>query len=138
MGTMHQLIADMPKRRDTLIAAKTVSLMCAVGALWLFVSPWAFGFSDASSAWNAWLVGVVMFLCSLVRLLAPAGTTGASYINAALAVWIFISPWVYGYVGKGPRLTNDLGLGVFMFSMSLVSARETRRRSGSESAARSI
>lgn len=127
MATTHQLIRDVPKRRDTLIAAKTVSLMCAVASLWLFVSPWAFGFSDYASAWNAWLIGVVMFMCSLVRVLAPVGTTGASYVTAALAVWIFISPWIYGYAGHGPRLTNSLALGVFLFSMSLVSARETRR-----------
>ena len=127
MASTHQPMTIRPKRRDTLIAAKTVSLMCAVGALWLFVSPWAFGFSEGASAWNAWLVGAIMFLCSLVRLLAPARTTPASYVNAVLAVWIFISPWIYGYAGQGPRLTNSLALGVFIFFMSLVSARETRR-----------
>ncbi|MBV8812555.1 MAG: SPW repeat protein [Acidobacteriaceae bacterium] len=127
---MHPTIKETPTRRDTLIAAQTVSLMCAVGALWLFVSPWADGFSDYRDPWNAWIVGAVMFVCSLIRLIGPARTTFFSYVNAVLAVWILVSPWVYGYAGNGPRLTNSLAVGVFILAMSLVSARETRHLSG--------
>ncbi len=126
----HPAIKETPKRRDTLIAAQTISLMCAVGALWLFVSPWAYGFSDSRDAWNAWLVGAVMFLCSLVRLIGPARTTIFSYVNTVLAIWIFISPWIFGYAGVGPRLTNSLAVGVFIFALSFLSARQTRRPSG--------
>ena len=128
----HSTIKETPKQRDTAIAAKTASLVCAVGSLWLFVSPWSDGFADAPDAWNAWLVGTVMFLCSLVRLLGPTRTTGFSYVTAVLAVWVFISPWVYGFTADGPRLTNNLAVGAFLFAMSLISARETRRGSTSE------
>jgi hypothetical protein len=113
---------------DTLTAARTVSLMCAVIGLWYFVSPWAYAYSPHESALNSWIVGAVMFLCAGLRLLSPARTTGFSYVNAVLGVWVFISPWVYGFAGEsGPRLVNSLAVGVLMFALSLVSARETRR-----------
>jgi hypothetical protein len=115
-------------REDTFTAARTVSLMCAVIGLWYFVSPWAYAYSPHESAWNSWIVGAVMFLCAVLRLLSPARTTAFSYVNAALAVWVFISPWVYGFAGEsGPRLVNSLAVGVLMFALSLISARETRR-----------
>lgn len=112
-----------PEQQDKAIAAQTVSLMVAVAALWFFVSPWAYGFSLKASAWNAWGVGAVMFAFACLRLLAPMHTSGFSRVNAVLAVWVFFSPWIYGYVQHGPRLTNSLSVGVFVFALSLVSAK---------------
>ncbi len=32
-------------------------------AIWLFISPWVLGFADVPrAAWDAWIVGVVVFL----------------------------------------------------------------------------
>jgi hypothetical protein len=112
-----------PEQQDEMTAARTVSLMVAVAALWFFVSPWAYGFSLHASAWNAWIVGIVMFVFACLRLLAPTHTSGFSRVNAVLAVWVFFSPWIYGYVQHGPRLTNSLAVGAFVFAMSLVSAK---------------
>lgn len=112
-----------PEQQDMAVAAQTVSVMVAVAALWLFVSPWAYGFSIEASSWNAWGIGAVMFVFSCLRLLAPMHTSGFSRMNAALAVWVFFSPWIYGYAQQGPRLTNSLSIGVFVFALSLVSAK---------------
>lgn len=115
-------------REDTLVAARTTSLMCAVFSLWFFVSPWAYGFSEHTDAWNSWLVGAVMLLCAMARLASPMRTTVFSYANAFLALWVFISPWIFGYASQsGPRLVNSLSVGVLVFSLSLISAHETRR-----------
>lgn len=115
-----------PEQEDADIATRTISLMLAVASLWFFVSPWAYGFSTRESAWNAWLVGVIMFVFSVIRLLAPAHTSGFSRVTAVLAIWVFISPWVYGYTANGPRLTNSLAVGVFIFAFSLVAARTSK------------
>lgn len=112
-----------PEQQDNAIAAQTVSLMVLVAALWLFVSPWAYGFSTEASAWNAWGVGAIMFAFSCFRLLAPMHTAAFSRVNAVLAVWVFFSPWIYGYVQQGPRLTNSLSIGVLVFALSLISAK---------------
>jgi hypothetical protein len=111
-----------PEQQDMAVAAQTVSLMVAVAALWLFVSPWAYGFSLEASAWNAWGVGAIMFAFSCFRLLAPMHTSGFSRVNAVLAVWVFFSPWIYSYAHQGPRLTNSLSIGIFVLALSLVSA----------------
>ena len=116
-----------PEQQDAAIAAQTTSLMVAIAALWFFVSPWAYGFSLHESAWNSWIVGVVMLAFATIRLLSPAHTGGLSRVNAALAVWVFFSPWIYGYAINGPRLTNSLAVGVFIFALSLVSAKTTSR-----------
>lgn len=92
-----------PEQQDTAIAAQTTSLMVAIVALWVFISPWTFGFSLRASALNAWLVGAVMLVFSIIRLLSPAHTSGFSRVNAVLAAWIFFSPWIYGYALNGPR-----------------------------------
>lgn len=116
-----------PEQQDAAIAAQTTSLMVAVAALWFFVSPWAYGFSLHESAWNSWIVGVLMLAFATIRLLSPAHTSGFSRVNAVLAVWVFFSPWIYGYAINGQRLTNSLAVGVFIFALSLVSAKTTSR-----------
>jgi hypothetical protein len=116
-----------PEQQDVAIAAQTTSLMVAIASLWFFVSPWAYGFSLHESAWNSWMVGAIMLAFSSIRLLSPAHTSGFSRVNAVLAVWVFLSPWIYGYSVNGPRLTNSLAVGVFIFALSLVSAKTTSR-----------
>jgi hypothetical protein len=116
-----------PEQQDIAIAAQTTSLMVAIAALWFFVSPWAYGFSLHESAWNSWIVGAIMLVSACIRLLSPAHTSGFSRVNTVLAVWVFFSPWIYGYTLNDPRLTNSLAVGVFIFSLSLVSAKATSR-----------
>ena len=116
-----------PEQQDTDIAAQTASLMVAIAALWFFVSPWAYGFSLHESAWNSWMVGAVMLAFSCIRLLSPAHTSGFSRVNAVLAIWVFFSPWIYGYAANGSRLTNSLAVGIFIFALSLISAKATSR-----------
>ncbi len=116
-----------PEQEDIGIAARTTSLGVAVAALWFFVSPWAYGFSLHASAWNAWVVGAVMLVFACLRVLAPSHTSGFSRVNTVLAVWVFLSPWIYGYASHGPRLTNSLSVGVFIFALSIVSTKATAR-----------
>lgn len=116
-----------PEQQDIAIAAQTTSLMVAIASLWFFVSPWAYGFPLHESAWNSWLVGAAMLVFAVIRLLAPGHTSGFSRVNTVLAVWVFFSPWIYGYTMNGPRLTNSLAVGAFIFSLSLVSGKATHR-----------
>lgn len=101
--------------------------MVAIAALWFFVSPWAYGFSLHGSAFNAWFVGAAMFVFACLRLLAPTHTGAFSRVNAVLAIWVFLSPWIYGYASQDPRLTNSLAVGIFIFALSLISAKTASR-----------
>lgn len=116
--------ASVPERSDQVIAARTASLMVFAAALWFFVSPWAYyGGAGTTSGWNAWFVGAIMLLLALARTVRPIHTIGFSRANAILAVWVFISPWVFGYAGYTGRLVNSVSVGLFIFIMSLASAK---------------
>src|SRR6185437_13449984 len=117
-----------PEQEDDATAVRTASLMVAVAALWFFVSPWAYGFSLQESAANAWGVGAVMFVFAGLRLLAPRHTGGFSRVNSVLAVWVFLSPWIYGFVSHSARLTNCVAVGIFIFVLSMISANTTARQ----------
>lgn len=105
-----------------MVAARTSSFFCWMAALWLFVSPWAyFGVSDQRSAWNAWIVGALMVVASLVRLIHPRSTYGFSVVNAVLSLWVLASPFVFGYTSQKGRLANTLTIGAATLSFSLLS-----------------
>jgi len=87
--------------------------------LWFFVSPWVYGAAGNPNAWNSWIVGALIALFSLIRLGSRGGATYLGWANAILAVWVFISPWVYGYTANTGRFVNSLCVGVVVFVISL-------------------
>jgi hypothetical protein len=68
-------------------------------------------------------VGGILLLSSMLRLWYPLSTVAFSWFNMVLGVWVFISPWVFGYTSETGRLVNTLCLGVVITGMSLMSAR---------------
>ena len=117
-----------PEQEDMMTAVRTASLMVAVVSLWFFVSPWAYGFSLQESAANAWAVGALMVIFASLRLLAPRHTGGFSWVTSVLAVWVFVSPWIYGFASNAPRLTNCVAVGIFVFAVSMISVKTTGPR----------
>jgi hypothetical protein len=73
-------------------------------AIWLFISPWVLKFAFAGAAagsgtiaaWNAWVLGVVVFLVALSAM-GQRFVRGQEWVNLALGVWIFIAPWVLAF-----------------------------------------
>lgn len=103
--------------------AKAASVICLLAAIWLFVSPWVYGAFGNGNAWNSWIVGGFIFLFALIRISRPAYGRIFSWINLVLGIWVFFSPWIYGYVGNTGRFINSLCVGVVVFLFSIVSAR---------------
>src|SRR5579883_4696 len=102
---------------DNVTAARVASLFSAIAALWCFVSQWAYyGVSSMPHAWNGWIVGAIMFIFAAVRVYRPWLVPGLSLTNSVLAVWIFLSPWIF-----------SLAIGVVIFALSLLSARITKQ-----------
>lgn len=81
-------------------------------AIWFFISPWVLQFGQNASvapleqgtpatdvvgaaAWNAWVLGVIVFLVALSAMGRLA--RGQEWINLLLGIWIFIAPWVLGF-----------------------------------------
>jgi hypothetical protein len=72
--------------------------LAALVGIWVFISPWVLGTTaSAAAAWNAWILGAALVIVALA-VLATSGYL-ADWINVALGVWLFISPWVLGYTG---------------------------------------
>jgi len=76
-------------------------------AVFLFLSPWLFAFampagaggaraaSDAS--WDSWILGVVIFLVAASAVFWPQ--PWEELVNALLGLWLFVAPFVLGFVG---------------------------------------
>lgn len=63
--------------------------------IWLFITPWIFGFSHTSFAWSPFIMGALVFLFSIWEI--ANGKIVAETINLIIGIWIFISPWVLGF-----------------------------------------
>lgn len=76
-----------------------------VGA-WLFISPWVLGFTGSSAAaWNAWILGLIVAALALWALSGPA-SRGAQWSLAIAAAWVFVAPWLLGFVGVAAGAWN--------------------------------
>ena len=50
---------------------------------------------------------------------APYGSAGLSWVNTILAIWVFASPWIYGYEANTGRFVNSLCVGIAVFVLSI-------------------
>jgi hypothetical protein len=101
------------------------SLLALFAGLWLFVSPWVYGAPGNSAAWNSWIVGALIFLFALIRRSQPAATK-LSWLNSMLGIWVFVSPWVFGYTGTAGRFINSMCVGFIVFCAAIVAANSER------------
>jgi hypothetical protein len=111
---------DTNANLNSVRAASTIVLLAGI---WFFVSPWVYNAYAHPNAWNACIVGALMFILGCIRIGRPAYLTGLSWCNTVLGIWAFFSPWIYGYSGHTGRLINSLCVGVVVFIFSIVSAR---------------
>ncbi len=65
-------------------------------AVFLFLTPWIFGFmSEHTAARNAWVIGVVMGIVAIVALTKFA--EWEEWVNLLLGVWVVVSPSVLAH-----------------------------------------
>jgi hypothetical protein len=84
-----------------------------VFAIWLFFSPFFLGYSsDARSAGNAYVLGVLVAIFSIWALAAPQ--KWEEWINLLLGIWLIISPWVLRVGGDSVATTNFVILGLLV------------------------
>lgn len=94
-------------------------------AIWFFISPWvlAFGYTTAAAgtptvaAWNAWILSVLVFLVALTAM-GRRAVNGQEWFNLVLGVWIFIAPWVLGFVGAPDAAWDHWIVGALVFLVS--------------------
>ncbi len=106
---------------------KTTSTINLLAGIWLFVSAWVYGAYTMPNAWNNWIVGALIVIFAIIRLASPPLMSWVSWINCALGMWTFASPWVYGYTGNTGRFANSLIVGVIVFFLAIASAKALPR-----------
>lgn len=64
--------------------------------LWLIASAWALGFTGVSAAfWNAMAAGAVIVVTAITAL--TRFHEWEEWADAALGVWLILSPWILGF-----------------------------------------
>ena len=105
--------------------ARSASLLAFLGGLWLFLSPWIYGASGNSNAWNSWIIGAVICFLALMRGSRPAAIN-LSWLNSILGLWTFLSPWIFAYTGSSGRMINSLCVGFLVFCSAIIGANSAR------------
>ena len=96
--------------------------------IWLIVSPWVIG-ADELGSWNAWGTGAVIAIVAFLALgrertdadrpedRLARDNHKLEWINAAVAVWLFVSPWVLHMIY--PMAWNSWIVAVIVFAVSI-------------------
>jgi hypothetical protein len=96
--------------------------------IWLFVSPWVYGGQGSAGALNGWIAGALIVILAAIRFGNAPGPL--RFVHSLLGIWVFVSPWVFGYAGDTARLINSLGVGMLVFFLSLgAEVTKTRQKS---------
>jgi hypothetical protein len=121
----HELLitTDPPPRvTDAMIAMRVTSFVVFLASACFFGLPILYyGVSQQMSAANCWCVGGILLLSSMLRLWYPIPTIGLSWFNMILGLWVFISPFILGYMDQTGYAANTMILGVVIVGMSLSS-----------------
>lgn len=89
--------------------------------LWLVASPWALKFTgQGTAAWNAWGVGTVIAIAALAALIAFQ--KWEEWVNAALAAWLIVSPYVLVFGSQATATWNQLVVGVLVGILAIWAA----------------
>ncbi len=99
--------------------------------IWLFLSPWIFGYAYMGHAWNSFLFGALVTIFSVFALYDRKAWE--EWINTFIGIWIFISPWVLGMVINSV-MWNHWIIGILIVAMSATSIREAQRQARAETA----
>lgn len=90
----------------------------AILGAWLFVSPWAMGYADATMAMlNALIVGTALLAVALGAIFVPEAWE--EWTEGGLALWLVASPWVLGFAGVAMAMITAVLTGGVIAALAL-------------------
>lgn len=107
-------------------AVTAVNLVSTGGALILMASPWLAGFTgDVIASSNAVLCGMLMLSFTVAAFIR--GRDWRSWMNLVPGVWVFLSPFILGFVASEvPTIIHVVvGLTVSILSLAELCRTET-------------
>jgi hypothetical protein len=81
--------------------------------LWLAISPWLLSYAnEATPAWNAHAVGVIIAVAALAAL--AAFQEWEEWVNVALGAWLVVSPYLLGFASLTAAFWNQIVVGLLV------------------------
>jgi len=88
----------------------------ALGAV-MVASPWLLGYAGLEGAtMNAVIIGFLVFALSALALTLL--DRWEVWINAALGIWLILSPWLLGFAVYDPARLSHLGIGIVVLAIA--------------------
>jgi hypothetical protein len=110
-------------RMGQVVVASGINLILG---LWLIIAPFVLGFSGyRHSEWNCIVVGVIVATLAAIRIWGGRAASWLSWINAALGLWLIVSPWIYNNSNVNAILWNDIIVGAIIVVLGAWSALAT-------------
>lgn len=93
--------------------------MNIVFGILLFVMPWLLGFETVIPlrSWDFFVIGVA--IVGFAALAMHMRSRMGEWASLILGIWMFVSPWVLGFIGNIPARNAAWVLGVMVFLLSL-------------------
>lgn len=79
----------------------------------------------APSALDAWIVGIALVAVSVWALASP-GTVVTEWVRIVLGVWLFLVPWILGFVAGGAVAWTAWIIGILTVVLALWKLLEAR------------
>src|SRR5690606_38736358 len=104
---------------------RTASAINLVLGIWLIIAAFTIAVSE-EAYWNDLIVGIIVLILAATRLSRPTeGTKPASWVNAAIGVWLIAAPFILSYE-TDQEMWNDIIVGVLVLVFAVWSASLTR------------
>lgn len=93
--------------------------------IWLFVSPWVFGYAGAGYAWNSRIFGIVVTYFSGFAL--NDRKVWEEWVKLVIGFWIFINPWIFEMITASIKWNHWI-VGFLIVMMSVSSIMKYKRQ----------
>ena len=85
---------------------------------WLILAPWALGFeSERTALANFVIVGLLLVAAALGAIFAPRAWE--EWTEAALGLWMAVSPWVLGFSSLRDATVNAVVTGLVVLALAI-------------------
>jgi hypothetical protein len=89
-------------------------------------SPWLLGYAPIEGAtMNAVIIGLLVFALSALALTLL--DRWEAWINAALGIWLILSPWTLSFAIYDPARLSHLAIGIVVLAVAAAEIWQTRR-----------
>ena len=96
-----------------------VDIINLVLAVFLFLTPWIFGFvAGTAAAPNAWISGVIIGAVAIAALTSFA--EWEEWVNLVLGLWVIVSPWVLGFATETAAKSAHVVVGLIVAALAAI------------------